>query len=342
MNTALLVGLKGVNPARYNGWDGTNGCAGCELDVDNVAALLKPLSYGMNILKTSDATATRVLEELKRAAQTLKSGDTFVFYYSGHGGQQPDTSGDETDGQDETLVAYDRQIIDDELNDIWLSFKPGVRIIMLSDSCNSGTNYKGIVTINRNSPIVAIPNLKAASEMRAQMIHFGGCRDGGTSAGYADGGAFTKALCKVMAGGAFKGTYRMLYSAIVPLVTTQVVQYDEYGPVTDQFRNQVPFSSSDSKCWTDINDRFQRGIWRTSMPIETFGTRDVSVDINLTIRAASQEDLKSTIENQLGNFVISEIARNGAASGTRSCTGSIGGSFGSGGGSIGGNITCTW
>lgn len=33
---ALLAGLKGVDPTCYNGWDGTAGCWGCELDADNV------------------------------------------------------------------------------------------------------------------------------------------------------------------------------------------------------------------------------------------------------------------------------------------------------------------
>lgn len=340
MNTALLVGLKNVDPAKYNGWNGTNGCFGCELDVDNVGSLLKPLGYELSALKTKDATSNAILDGLRKAARTLVSGDTFVFYYSGHGGQQPDTSGDETDGQDETLVAYDRQIIDDELNDIWLKFKAGVRIIMVSDSCNSGTNYRGMFNITMGSPIVAIPNLKAASSMQAQMIHFGGCRDGGESTGLQNGGVFTLALCKLMAGGTFKGTYKMLYNAILPLVaSTQIAQYNEYGPVTDQFRNQVPFSGSDSKCWTDMNDR-PGGIWRS----ESRGLVDVgvSVDLNITIRSATQEGLRSAIAENLGDWVISEIGRGGGRSGTRACTGSVSGSTGPGGTTVGGSISCSW
>ena len=42
---AVLVGLRRVNPAKYNGWDGTNGCWGCELDVDDVERILQPLGY---------------------------------------------------------------------------------------------------------------------------------------------------------------------------------------------------------------------------------------------------------------------------------------------------------
>jgi len=37
---------------------------------------------------------------------------------------------DKLDGQDETLVAFDREIIDDELSEKWMSFAEGVRIVV--------------------------------------------------------------------------------------------------------------------------------------------------------------------------------------------------------------------
>ena len=42
---ALLVGLKSVDPIKYGGWDGSNGCWGCELDVDNMERLLGHLGF---------------------------------------------------------------------------------------------------------------------------------------------------------------------------------------------------------------------------------------------------------------------------------------------------------
>ena len=83
---ALLVGLKSVDPASYNGWDGTGGCWGCELDVDNMERILKSLNYDTKMLKTADATRNRILSSLYRAADNLVADDIFVFYYSGHGG----------------------------------------------------------------------------------------------------------------------------------------------------------------------------------------------------------------------------------------------------------------
>jgi len=245
---ALLVGLRKVNPDKYDGWDGENGCWGCELDVDNVERILKPLGYQVTVLKTEKATRRNVVKALQTAAQ-LKKGDIFVFYYSGHGGQQPDQTGpgkDELDGQDETLVLYDGELRDDSLNDLWVSLKPGVRVVMLSDSCNSGTNYKNLgATLNQATPIVPL-DAKAAAGMRAQLIHMGGCRDSKTSAGYAGGGLFTMALCNTWGGGTFKRPYKSLYDAVYRAVTAEQPQqqpaYNEYGPVSKDFRKQRPFA----------------------------------------------------------------------------------------------------
>jgi hypothetical protein len=242
---ALLVGLKSVDPTKYGGWDGANGCWGCESDVDNMERILKPLGFQITCLKTAQATSAQVLQALRESAALLKSGDLFVFYYSGHGGQQPDflsATKDELDGKDETLLAYDREIIDDELNEIWLSLAKGVRVVMISDSCNSGTNYKNIADFDNPTPFDPVMDESTGDKMQAQMIHFGGCRDGFTSSGYMGGGAFTMALCNVWDNGKFKGNYRQLLDKAASLVATgQAPQYNEYGPVEASFRDSKPF-----------------------------------------------------------------------------------------------------
>lgn len=244
--SALLVGLKSVNPACYDGWDGAGGCWGCELDVDNMARILEPLGYQIQTLKTEEATHEAILSSLHRAAESRVAGDIFVFYYSGHGGQQPDRNGDELDGKDETLVAYCRQIIDDEIHEALTKFESGVHIIMLSDSCNSGTNYRGRMTVPVNEEAIFRPVARKAQkavDMKAQLIHLGGCRDGFGSAGYQKGGAFTMALCDAWGDGAFQGTLDDLHSTICELIeSVQKPQYNEYGPVSDDFRNRRAFA----------------------------------------------------------------------------------------------------
>jgi hypothetical protein len=83
----------------------------------------------------------------------------------------------------------------------------------------------------------------ASLAMKAPMIHMGGCRDIAFSSGYLSGGAFTIALCNAWSGGKFSGSYRDLYDQIVAGVHTgQQPQFNEYGPVGEEFRNQRPFT----------------------------------------------------------------------------------------------------
>lgn len=241
---ALLVGLTGVDPKAYNGWDGEGGCWGCEMDVDNMENLLAPLDYNISILKTKQARANAILSGVEDAAHTLVSGDIFVFYFSGHGGQQPDQNSDGPDGKVETLIAYDRAIIDKELCKLWLRFRSGVRIFMISDSCNSGANYRNRATLkSAATPMVAIPHFHLISMMRAKLIHMGGCRDGYGSTGSNDGGAVTTALCEAWNEGLFTGNYPDFHQAIcAKLNTCQQPQYSQYGYELEKFRNQKPFT----------------------------------------------------------------------------------------------------
>jgi len=92
------------------------------------------------ILLDQDATIDRVVDKLKQAAPELKSGDILLFTFAGHGTYLGDEDFDELDLRDETLVLYDFMLIDDVLRrDVWPRFDPGVRILMVADSCNSGS-----------------------------------------------------------------------------------------------------------------------------------------------------------------------------------------------------------
>lgn len=231
---ALLVGLTSVDPSTHGGWDGTSGCGGCELDVDRMSNILTPLGYQVNTLKTAQATRSAVLNKIQTLKATLQPGDIFVFYYSGHGAQTTDLNGDESDGNDECLVTYDMDIIDDDLNAIWTTFPAGVRIVMVSDSCHSGTVYK-------NTDVGFKLDLDEKA-MQAELIHIGGCRDNQYSYGNLNGGVFTIALDDVWNGGAFTGNYSQFRDEIYSIVSGyQTPSYEEYN-AGEGFRNQKPFT----------------------------------------------------------------------------------------------------
>lgn len=139
---SLHLGLNTVSPAAYGGWDGQ--LAACEFDANDLAAIAKSKGMKPKVLLSRKATRAALLSGMRRAAKSLKAGDLFFLSYSGHGGQMPDTNGDEPDKKDETWCLYDGQLIDDELYFELSRFAAGVRILVLSDSCHSGTVTRAI------------------------------------------------------------------------------------------------------------------------------------------------------------------------------------------------------
>jgi hypothetical protein len=137
---SLHIGLNHVDPNVYNGWNGE--LFGCINDANSMKAIADSFNYTSLILTDSQANSSRVIQEIASAAQALQTGDIFLITYSGHGGQVHDSNSDEEDAMDETWVLWDREVIDDELASLWSQFQPGVRILVISDSCHSGTVAK--------------------------------------------------------------------------------------------------------------------------------------------------------------------------------------------------------
>jgi metacaspase-1 len=142
---SLHLGLNSVSGAAYEGWEGP--LAACEFDANDMAALARGKGMKPNVLLTKKATRAALLSGMRSAAKSLKAGDLFFLTYSGHGGQVRDSNGDEPDRKDETWCLYDGQLIDDELYFELSRFAAGVRVLVLSDSCHSGS-----VTRERTPP----------------------------------------------------------------------------------------------------------------------------------------------------------------------------------------------
>ncbi|MEU7495318.1 caspase family protein [Streptomyces fradiae] len=139
---SLHIGLNTVDPDRYDGWNGH--LVACENDARDLSVLASDAGYSGTVLLTEEATVDGVTAALRAAAARLRDGDAFLLTYSGHGGQVPDETegGDEPDALDETLVLYDRQFLDDELNRELARFAEGVRVLVLLDCCHSGTGIE--------------------------------------------------------------------------------------------------------------------------------------------------------------------------------------------------------
>ncbi|WP_300449729.1 caspase family protein [Accumulibacter sp.] len=134
---ALCIGI--------NNYPGTHmDLSGCVNDANDWAAELTARGFSVSKLLDSQATKAAMVGGIQTLIASATSGDVVVITYSGHGTYVPDTNGDEVDGLDEGLCPYDLQtsgeaLLDDEINELFSARKAGVRLVLISDSCHSGT-----------------------------------------------------------------------------------------------------------------------------------------------------------------------------------------------------------
>lgn len=265
---SLHLGLNFVDPAQYEGWDGE--LSACEFDAKDMQAIAAKQGFARSdLLLTSAATSQALLDGIDGAARDLKSGDLFWLTYSGHGGQVPDINGKddrEADRMDETWCLYDRQVIDDELYALWGRFKSGVRILVLSDSCHSGTAIRDVPPFvsggprRRAMPRVVGKKVYTAhralyddlqtknvgaekARLRASVVLISGCMDNQFSMDGTRNGLFTEKLKKVWNNGKFSGGLRTFRDQIVArMPEEQTPNYFKVGKASSAFEAQKPFT----------------------------------------------------------------------------------------------------
>jgi hypothetical protein len=213
---SLHLGLDSVSAAAYSGWDGP--LSACEHDAADMAALAESKGMKPTVLRTKQATRSRFLAAVRAAAKTLKKGDFFFLTFSGHGGQVRDASGDEPDRKDETWCLYDGQLVDDELYVELGRFAAGVRVLVLSDSCHSGTVTRARVPTDPDEALARVDaaarETALAGEFKPAVILLSGCKDNQTSMDGDHNGAFTEQLLKLWDEGAFQGNYDNFHARI--------------------------------------------------------------------------------------------------------------------------------
>ncbi|KAF3911880.1 Metacaspase-1A [Arthrobotrys entomopaga] len=162
---------------------------GCINDVKNMKQFLNE-RYGyaiedMVILTddqqnpASQPTKANILRAMHWLVKDAKPDDSLFFHYSGHGGQQKDTDGDEDDGYDETIYPVDFRtagmIVDDEMHRIMVTpLQPGVRLTAIFDSCHSGSALD-LPYLYSTKGVLKEPNLakEAASGLLGALSAYG-------------------------------------------------------------------------------------------------------------------------------------------------------------------------
>ena len=128
-----------------NDYPGTNNdLNGCVNDFKDWTKELAT-SFGVSSYATlvnEQATKESIKKNLTKMINKSVPGDLVVFTYSGHGSFVVDTSKDEPDSKDETLYTYNGNLVDDELRAIISKAQDGVKIVIILDSCHSGTGTR--------------------------------------------------------------------------------------------------------------------------------------------------------------------------------------------------------
>ncbi|HEX9838529.1 MAG TPA: caspase family protein [Anaerolineales bacterium] len=112
---------------------------GCVNDAMDWSALLQGLGFDVSLMLDSQATRKNVKAVLQGLVDATNAGDIAVFTYSGHGTQTLDANSDEGDPYDEAIYLYDGTVIDDELRVILQGMRPQATLLVISDSCFSGS-----------------------------------------------------------------------------------------------------------------------------------------------------------------------------------------------------------
>lgn len=264
---SIHIGLNKIDPAHYGS---SYALAGCINDANAMHDIAKSKGFDQSyLLIDEDGSYKKVVAHLKKAAAKLKKDDFLFISYAGHGASVWDNNNDEDDGKDETWCLYDRMILDDELAACWAKFKTGVRILMISDSCHSGSVSR-VINMNgdlmddtpamgsrglKNGPeiyennravyektIPADKNISQGTGIKATVILLSGCQDNQTSRDGISNGLFTEKLLQVFGNGNFKGNYGGLLLKILKIMpSNQTPNYSVIGKRNAVFEAGKPF-----------------------------------------------------------------------------------------------------
>ncbi|MCI0514996.1 caspase family protein [candidate division KSB1 bacterium] len=270
MKKAICVGIN-----NYPGF--TNDLKGCVNDAQDWTDLLKFSGFQVATMLNEQATRQNILNALEDLVTQAAAGDEIVFTYSGHGTSVTDKSGDEPDEYDEALYVYDDLIVDDELRAIFQKINPAVHLVVIADSCFSGTVTRALISeisvprYIKTDDIPAKAKLKKRFLAEEDMIEvlLTGCSDSEYSYDANINGRWNGAMSAAATAVIRKGqTYQEFYAQI-----RKVLPSDEY-PQTPQLEgsqvnknhavfatNTEPLPKPEPDPETSIWDRIKKYWW---------------------------------------------------------------------------------
>jgi hypothetical protein len=232
---ALVIGIND-----YPGHDAD--LAGCVNDANDIAAMLRARGCEPVMLLDRQATKQAIVTEMISLVTSLTAEQVGFISFSGHGTWVPDRDGDELDRRDEALVPADvvdesGLILDDQVDSI-LGLNRKSRLVLVTDSCHSGTvqrlfgtpgqrrrrrflspaYFLDEVSLSRAQALqsAGLGRKPARRQPRPNVIHYGACSDRETAADAVfDGranGAFTYYFLRALQ--ATNPTYKQVHVSV--------------------------------------------------------------------------------------------------------------------------------
>lgn len=275
---SLHLGLNAVDARVYKGWSGP--LRGCENDARAMQAIADVRGFRSRLFLGADATRPNLFAAMELAAAELGADDLLLLTYSGHGASLPDRNGDEPDQRDEVWCLHDGPLLDDEIHHRLCAFAAGVRVLVVSDSCFSGSVTRddqtrpavargrrpaalrdgSAATPGRRAPgarVRAVLRANAdeyaerkaavaatqAVEPAAGIILLAACEDRQTAHDGEVHGLFTAALLATWNGGAFAGGHEAFLAVVRTRVgAAQTPTLFSVGAVEPAFLAARPFT----------------------------------------------------------------------------------------------------
>ena len=269
---SIHIGLNSVDVNHYGAVPPLDTCERDAKDMHKIAVMSGYSSSSLFL--TSGATREAVKNAIIFASNELHTGDMLLLTYSGHGGVVYDTNYDELDGVDETWCLYNGQLLDDELRELWSYFDEGVHILVISDSCHSGTVIKApldqeqsklfkqkllppsvakdVYVKNKDfyDEIESSTQIVDDSQIKATVKLFAACQDSQVSytLTFATNSVFTEKIKEVWDEGRFIGNYKDFFEKVKEKVVAldflpseQTPNYMTVGVEDLYFDEQKPF-----------------------------------------------------------------------------------------------------
>ena len=179
-------------------------------DIATFSALLSKAQPMATVLRNEEATVNGVHDAIVNLSNILKPGDTFVFAFSGHGGQSDDPDSPDGDKKAEALMLSDGPYADATLRNALHGFQHGVDVVAIIDACHAS----GVVFIDRRKPAdEPLPVYRRGLTVAgATSLTFAAAGEGETAQQGDSGGQLTGCLRSAWDGGDFHGTWGELWN----------------------------------------------------------------------------------------------------------------------------------